>query len=170
MTTAIPAWLAAARKKLGTKEAPGAANSPTIMGWAKRLGTKVLGMVYNADNVPWCGVFVAACMQDAGLPSAPIAVRASAWATYGQRLRFERLSPGAILVFQRPGGGHVGFYVGEDATAFHVLGGNQSDAVTIARIAKDRCIAARWPTGEPVIGGPVQMTARAGQPLSRDEA
>ncbi|WP_230771143.1 TIGR02594 family protein [Sphingomonas sp. Leaf4] len=169
MTTVIPAWLTAARKKLSTLEAPGAANNPTIMGWAKRLGTKVLGMIYNADSVPWCGVFVAACMQEAGLPSAPIAVRASAWATYGQRLRFERLSPGAILVFQRPGGGHVGFYVGEDATAFHVLGGNQGNAVSIMRIAKDRCIAARWPTGEPVIGGPVRL-AQSGAPLSRDEA
>lgn len=170
MSNTDPRWLTAARAKLGTKEAPGPANSPTIMGWAKRLGTKVLGIAYNADSVPWCGVFVAACMQDAGLPSAPIAVRASAWATYGARLRFDRLAPGAILVFQRPGGGHVGFYVGEDSTAYHVLGGNQSDAVTITRIAKDRCIAARWPLGEPVIGRPVQMTARAGQELSRNEA
>lgn len=169
MTTASPAWLKAARAKLGTREAPGAANSPTIMGWAKRLGTKVLGIAYNADSVPWCGVFVAACMQEAGLPSAPIAVRASAWATYGQKLRFDRLAPGAILVFQRTGGGHVGFYVGEDATAYHVLGGNQGDAVTIMRIEKARCIAARWPAGEPVVGGPVRLST-AGVPLSRNEA
>lgn len=170
MTTVSPAWLKAARAKLGTREAAGAANNPTIMGWAKRLGAKVLGIAYNADSVPWCGLFVAACMDEAGLPSAAIAVRASAWASYGQALRFERLAPGAILVFQRPGGGHVGFYVGEDATAFHVLGGNQGDAVTIARIEKARCIAARWPTGVAIVGGPVLMTARAGQPLSRNEA
>ncbi|KQN91542.1 hypothetical protein ASE90_01675 [Sphingomonas sp. Leaf67] len=170
MTTVEPAWLAAARAKLGTREAPGPANSPTIMGWAKRLGTKALGILYNADSVPWCGLFVAACMQEAGLPTAPIAVRASAWANYGQRLRFERLAPGAILVFQRPGGGHVGFYVGEDADAYRVLGGNQGDAVTIARIDKERCIAARWPVGVDVIGGPVRMAARAGQALSRNEA
>jgi hypothetical protein len=50
-----PKWLKAARAKLGTKEAAGSANSSTILGWAKRLGTKVLGMVYNADSVPWCG-------------------------------------------------------------------------------------------------------------------
>lgn len=169
MATVEPAWLKAARAKLGTREAPGAANNPTIMGWAKRLGVKVLGIVYNADSVPWCGLFVAACMDEAGLPSAPIAVRAAAWATYGQRLRFERLAPGAILVFQRPGGGHVGFYVGEDAAAFHVLGGNQSDNVTIARIEKARCVAARWPTGVPVIGGPVRLAAN-GRPVSSNEA
>ncbi len=169
MSTAIPAWLTAARAKLGTREAAGALNNPTIMGWAKKLGIKVLGIVYNADSVPWCGVFVATCLQEAGLPSAPIAVRATAWATYGQRLRFERLAPGAILVFQRPGGGHVGFYMGEDADAFHVLGGNQGNAVTIMRIMKDRCIAARWPTGVAVTGAPVRL-AKSGAPLSRNEA
>lgn len=130
------------------------------MGWAKRLGAKVLRIVYNADSVPWCGVFVAACLHEAGLPSAPIAVRATAWTTYGQRLRFERLAPGAILVFQRPGGGHVGFYVGEDADAFHVLGGNQGNAVTIMRIMKDGCIAARWPMGVAVIGGRYNWQSR----------
>jgi hypothetical protein len=59
---------------------------------------------------------------------------------------------GDVLVFVRNGGGHVGLYVGEDETAFHVLGGNQSDAVNIKRIAKRRLYAARWPTyrAEPV--------------------
>ena len=165
-----PAWLAAARAKLDTREAPGVANSPTIMGWARRLGTKVLGIAYNADSVPWCGVFVAACVAEDGLTPAPVAVRAQSWATWGQNLRPDRLAPGAVLVFERPGGGHVGFYVGEDATSYHVLGGNQGDAVTIARIAKDRCVARRWPIGRPVNGAPVQMAGRAGVPLSRNEA
>lgn len=163
-----PKWLKAARTKLGTKEAAGSANSPTILGWAKRLGTKVLGMIYNADSVPWCGVFVAYCLQEDGLDPAPIAARATSWSIWGQALRPERLAPGAILVFERPGGGHVGFYVGEDLKAYHVLGGNQGDAVTIARVAKDRCIARRWPTGRAVIGKPVQMAAS--KPISTNEA
>ena len=165
-----PAWLLAARAKLGTREAAGAANNPTIMSWAKRLGTKVLGIAYNADSVPWCGVFVAACLAEDGIPAAPIAVRAKAGASWGQNIRPERIAPGAVLVFERPGGGHVGFYVGEDPTAYHVLGGNQGDRVSIMRIAKSRCIARRWPAGRPVIGGPKAMTATAGIPLSRNEA
>lgn len=171
MTTATePAWLRAARAKLGTREAPGAANSPTIMGWAKKLGTKVLGMVYNADSVPWCGLFVATCLAEDGIAAAPIAVRAKAWAAWGVALRPEKLAPGAVLVFERPGGGHVGFYVGEDAAAYHVLGGNQGDAVTVTRIGKDRCIARRWPAGRSITGGPVAMKNIAGLPLSRNEA
>jgi hypothetical protein len=39
----------------------------------------------------------------------------------------------------RSGGGHVAFAVGEDATHFHVLGGNQGARVSIMRIEK-----ARW--------------------------
>lgn len=169
MATATPPWLAAARALNGTREAAGAANNPTILGWAKRLGTKVLGMVYNADSVPWCGLFVAHCMHEAGIAPAPIAVRAKAWASWGARLRPERLAPGAVLVFERPGGGHVGFYVGEDATAYHVLGGNQGDRVSIMRIAKDRLVASRWPTGVAVNGGPVRLST-SGAPLSKDEA
>jgi hypothetical protein len=48
-------------------------------------------------------------------------------------------------VFERGSGGHVGFAVGQDGTALHVLGGNQSNAVTVARIAKTRLLGARWP-------------------------
>lgn len=170
MTTASePAWLRAARAKLGTREAAGAANNPTIMGWAKKLGTKVLGMVYNADSVPWCGLFVATCLAEDGIPAAPIAVRAKSWAAWGQNLAEDRLAPGAVLVFERTGGGHVGFYVGENGTSYQVLGGNQGDRVSLVWIAKNRCIARRWPIGRPVTGRPVKLSA-AGVPLSTNEA
>lgn len=175
--TTEPAWLTAARKLLGTREAAGPANNPTIVGWGRRLGAKVLGMVYNADSTPWCGLFVAQCLDAGGIDLAAegfnrmrVAVRAKAWADWGSRLRPDRLAPGAILVFDRQGGGHVGFYLGEDAAAYHVLGGNQSDNVTVTRIAKDRLVASRWPKGVPVIGGPVRMTSTAGMALSRNEA
>ena len=147
-----PAWLNAARAKLGTREAAGAANSPTIMGWARRLGTMVLGMVYNADRVPWCGLFVATYLAEDCIPAAPIAVRAKAWATSGQNLAADRLAPGAVLVFEREGGGHVGFYDGENSTSYRVLSSSQGDRVSHAWIAKSRCIAHRWPIGRPVIG------------------
>jgi len=140
-----PPWLALAKSKLGIREIPGPANNPTILGWAKRLGPKIVGILYNDDsNIPWCGLYVAEVMSEAGFTPPTIAVRASQWATWG-----EKTEPceGAILVFKRPGGGHVGFYVGEDAVAYRVLGGNQGDAVSYTRIAKNRCIAVRWPFG-----------------------
>jgi hypothetical protein len=47
--------------------------------------------------------------------------------------------------------GHVGYYWAEDATTFLVLGGNQSDAVTITRMPKSRFLGARWPRSVPTL-------------------
>jgi uncharacterized protein (TIGR02594 family) len=171
MGSTEPAWLLAARQLIGTREAAGAANNTTILGWAKLLGLKILGIAYNADSVPWCGLFVAHCLRVAGadLSTMKVGVRAKAWATWGLSIAADRLAPGAILVFDRAGGGHVAFYVGEDPTHYHVLGGNQGDRVSIMRLEKARCVARRWPALVPVIGGPVKLTA-AGVPVSRNEA
>jgi uncharacterized protein (TIGR02594 family) len=159
-----PLWLTAARKKIGTREVVGRLHNATIVGWLRTLGAW-----WFEDETPWCGTFVAACLKEAGLPYAIAWYRALAWQDYGLRLRTDRLSPGAILVFGRSGGGHVGFYLGETATAYRVLGGNQSNRVCEAWIAKDRLVAARWPRGEPVIYGPLMLTDNA-EPVSKNEA
>lgn len=142
---ADPAWYTEAKKYIGLREIPGVKHNTTIIGWAKRLGAKVLGITVNDDETPWCGLFVAHCMTTAGMKTAPIAVRAKSWATWGRKLTAPRL--GCVLVFTRDGGGHVGFYVGEDATAYHVLGGNQGNSVSVTRLAKDRLTdgGMRWP-------------------------
>lgn len=78
---------------------------------------------------------------------------------------------GNVLVFSRKGGGHVGVYVAEDATAYHVLGGNQGDIVSIKRVAKSRLIAARecpWRISKPANIRGIKMTAAG--PLSLNEA
>lgn len=158
-----PGWMKIARGYLGTREIAGSKHNSRIMGWLSRLKSWI-----KDDETPWCGTFVAAVMQEAGLPYPKEFPRAKAWSDYGANLRTTHLTPGAILVFSRDGGGHVGFYVGEDATAYHVLGGNQSNSVNVTRILKNRCIATRWPKGEPVIGGPVRMASNG--TISRNEA
>lgn len=163
---AEPAWMAVARALIGTRETPGPANTPKIMQWATQLGPKILGIIYPGDATPWCGLFVAHCVNAVAVKPAPVAVRASAWATWGAAIT-PRV--GAVLVFQRPGGGHVGFYHAEDATTFHVLGGNQGDAVSITRIAKDRMVACRWPAGVPVTTQK-NVVGQGGGVVSRDEA
>ena len=64
------------------------------------------------------------------------------WLLFGKEV--ERVS-GAVLVFSPGSGGHVGFAVGQDDTHLYVLGGNQSGAVNVARIARSRLLGARWP-------------------------
>lgn len=161
-------WFEVAKSLIGTREIVGPKHNLTILGWAKRLGAKLLGITVTDDETPWCGTFAAHCISEAGLTPAPIAVRASSWATWGSNLRADRLAPGAVLVFARAGGGHVGFYVGEDATTYHVLGGNQGNAVSITRIEKTRCVARRWPTGVAVEGAPVWI--KGGGSVSKNEA
>ncbi len=158
-----PRWLTIARSYIGVREIKGPRHNPTIIGWLRKLGSWI-----KDDETPWCGTFMAAVMQEAGLPYPREFPRAKAWADWGANLRESAVAPGAVLVFERKGGGHVGFYVGEDASAFHVLGGNQGDAVSITRISKARCIAIRWPRGEPVIGKPVLLAASGS--VSENEA
>lgn len=161
-------WLKKAYSLIGTREIKGPRHNPTILGWIRLLGAKVLGITVTDDETPWCGTFVSHCVSTAGLTPPPVAVRAKSWATWGLNLRADRLAPGAVLVFERDGGGHVGFYVGEDATTYHVLGGNQSNAVNVTRIAKDRCVARRWPEKVPVNGAPVWVSATG--TISKNEA
>lgn len=162
----LPKMVAEARKLFGTVEAQGPADNPVILGWAKDLG---LAKIYNQDEIPWCGLFVAIVAKRAGkaLPGRPLWARN--WAEFGKAA--DKAQLGDVLVFRRgQGSGHVGLYIGEDYGAYHVLGGNQSDGVTIARIAKDRCIAVRRPAyrNAPVTAKPVHLAATGN--LSTKEA
>lgn len=147
-----PRWLQVAERYVGIREIPGPRHNRTILHWLGKLNAW-----WREDETPWCGVFVAYCMKEAGLPYPKLYMRAKAWSDYGSLLRRDRLAPGAILIFDRKGGGHVGFYVGEDAGFYYVLGGNQSNAVNVMKLGKSRLVASRWPKGEPVLGKPVHM-------------
>jgi cell wall-associated NlpC family hydrolase len=77
------------------------------------------------------------------MPATPL--WAQSWAKYGDAVPADQAQLGDVLVFKRDGGGHVGLYIAEDTFAYHVLGGNQGDAVSIVRLMKVRCIAVRRP-------------------------
>lgn len=147
-----PPWLREAKRHIGLAEIPGPRHNPTILGWAKRLGAKVLGITVTDDETPWCGTFAAHCIDAAGLSPPQIAVRAKAWADgWGRQLTGPRY--GMIVVFDRRGGGHVGFYVGEDDEGMiHVLGGNQGNRVSVMRLPRRQLVAGgmRWPLGYPL--------------------
>lgn len=165
---AEPIWMREARRQMGILEVPGPKSNPTIIGWARALGGWVASF-YKNDDTPWCGLFMANCigstLPDEVLPSNPLS--ALAWADFGIPLTAPVL--GAILVFRRDGGGHVGEYAGEDETHYHVLGGNQSNSVSITRVEKRRCVAIRYPkTGGQPVGGRIKL-APTGE-VSRNEA
>lgn len=151
----------------GTREIVGKQHSAEILGWAKETG---LASTYTTDETPWCGLFAAVVVQRAGFTPVNNPLWARNWASFGTAQQTAML--GDVLVFTRPGGGgHVGFYVGEDATCYHVLGGNQSNMVNTTRILKSRCIAIRrcpWRTAQPANVRVIQLAA-SGQ-VSTNEA
>jgi len=157
MSKKSPKWLELAETFKGVAEIRGPKHNSIITGWLVKLRAW-----WRDDETPWCGVFVAYCMDAAGLPYPKYYMRAKAWADYGSLLQAGRLAQGAILVFDRAGGGHVGFYVGEDAAYYYVLGGNQGNAVSVMKINKVRLVSSRWPKGVPVNGLPVYLTGGKG--------
>lgn len=135
-------WIVEGKKVWGLHEAK---NATVLRAWLKSDG-KTLG---DPAKLPWCGDYVETAVKRT-LPKEPMPGAlgenpywARNWALLGKATKPVY---GAIGVFSRgENAGHVGILVGEDATDFYVLGGNQGDTVSIVRIAKTRLLAARWP-------------------------
>lgn len=140
------------------------------MSWIKALGPKILGISVTDDETPWCGTFAAHVVSHAGFQPPKIAVRASSWDGFGEPV--EKAYLGAIVRFQRPGGGHVAFLTGvsADGRLFRVLGGNQSNSVSLTWIERGRCVAMRWPTGAPKAIALAPVLNSAGAKVSTNEA
>lgn len=166
---AVPAelpWMREAKRILGRHEQR---DRSWLMSWLKSDG-RTLG---DPSRLPWCGDFVETCIR-IGLPAEPFPELldqnpywARNWGVFGTPCE---PTYGAVLVFSRGTGGHVGFCVGADDTSFSVLGGNQSDAVTIAPISKSRLIASRWPATWTAPRPRLAFLGRGATPLSVNEA
>lgn len=156
--------------ELDTQEVAGKGNNPVIMQLAKEAG---VGSIYLNDEMAWCAVAQTAIALRAG-KEVPFTgydrLRAASFLKFGQ----EVITPvlGDTLVFARTGGAHVGIYIAEDETAYHVMGGNQSNRYCITRILKNRLSGVRRPvykTGMPVTATAYYATP-AGLKLSTNEA
>jgi uncharacterized protein (TIGR02594 family) len=134
-----PRHLLKAVELFGTTEIVGPKHNPVIMDWAKETNLKQ----YTNDEIPWCGLYMAVVMKRANRDVVKDPLWARNWAKFGVAVKEPML--GDVLVFQRETGGHVGLYISESRTHYHVLGGNQGNAVSIVLIAKNRLIASRRP-------------------------
>lgn len=143
-----PKMIVEAAKLMGTQEFAGIRNNPQILGWADYIGGWV-GGYYNRDSIPWCGLFVGYVAKKAGKPVSQKLLSARAWlGMRGWKQAQNGPQLGDVCVFWRrnPHGsaGHVGFYVGEsrDSKFYYILGGNQSDAVSVAKFPRHRYLGA----------------------------
>jgi len=165
-TEKSPKLLVEAVKLIGIKEVVGKVHNPVIMAWAKDLD---LQKIYTADEIPWCGLFIAYVCHKAGIEVIDKPLWALSWAKWGTKVTEPML--GDILTFKRDGGGHVGIYVGEDKDCYHVLGGNQGNSVSVTRIVKSRLYQARrtaWKVAQPANVRKVYLDAKG--IVSKNEA
>lgn len=112
------------------------------------------GTVFNNLTVPWCARFVNASLDKAGIKGTGSAA-ARSFETFGKGIWQRGMSkdaladvqPGDIAVFTRKGGGHVGFIKAIDPSKglLEILGGNQSNAVSVAKRSMQDLLAVRRP-------------------------
>ncbi len=138
-------WMAFAWSDLGVAATPGPGISARVHKYYADAGhPEVAG-----DEVAWCAAFAGACLERAGFRSTR-SLMARSYLSYG--VATSEVRTGAIAVFSRGGDpalGHVGFVVGETGDAIMLLGGNQSNAVSVITMPKTRLLGVRWPATAP---------------------
>lgn len=161
-----PKMLKKALEYYGLKEGAGSLDNPIIMQWAHNFGITW----YTHDSIAWCSLFMGEVAKESGFtpPDKNNLLAAVSWASWGIKKKDALM--GCVLVFNRPGGHHVGLYVGEDQTAYHVLGGNTGDAVGVSRILKSRLIGIQWPEGEEMTSYARKVIMDDSGQLSQNEA
>ena len=139
----------AAHAYLGLKEYPGAEHNPQVI---KDFATVGHGWVQD-DETPWCAAFVGARLAECGMKGTG-KLNARSYETWGEGVAFEDVQKGDVCVFWRKNKagpyGHVAFFdsYDEESNTIRVLGGNQGNAVSVAKYPYARLIALRRATPE----------------------
>lgn len=132
-------WMTLARNLLGTKEKPGNADNPEILTWYVDAGVP-----QEHDEVPNCAAFVGAMLKRSGYkPSGSLMARS--YLNWGQKLDKPRKGCIAILKRGAAPSGHVGFVESWTGATIRILGGNQSDSVSVASFSRASILGYRWP-------------------------
>ena len=134
---------------VGTKEVPGTTANPQVLAMLKLDDPWP-----DDDAVPWCSAFTNYVAWLLRLPRSK-SLAARSWLTVGEVIQLEDAEPGFdVVIFKRDSEnqsgvdvidapGHVGFYAGVERQEILVLGGNQSDSVSIAPYLKSNLLGVR---------------------------
>jgi len=124
-----------AQTQLGIHEIPGIEDNPQILQYQRTTWYDQHG-----DDIAWCSSFVNWCVENAGLTGTG-SPRAKSWLEWGR----ETLEPvqGDICILSRKGGGHVGFLVTGGRGDLVMLGGNQSNKVSMDTMENSRVLGFR---------------------------
>lgn len=118
-----------ALKDLGLKEVSGPSSNP-------RIREAILGAASWLDPddsvTAWCGCIMGLWCKEIGLPVPPEYYRAVNWRKIGTSVRLSGAIPGDVVILQRSGGYHVGLFDSTSDSQVRLLGGNQSNQVSLA--------------------------------------
>lgn len=130
--------------ELGVHEVSGSAANPRIVLYAAHTTLKA-----TSDEVPWCSSLANFCTDTAGFPGTRSAA-ARSWLNWGVVL--DKPILGCVVIFERkdtsnPHAAHVAICDHPDISngIIRVIGGNQSDAVTVSRNSVSKVIGYRSP-------------------------
>jgi uncharacterized protein (TIGR02594 family) len=127
---------------LGVVELDGPKTNPLIRSWILQ-SAKWLDQ--DDSKTAWCGCFRGAIGIATATGAPENHFRAASWRQWGIAVdKLENAIKGDTLIFTRRGGFHVGLFSGlSDNGNPLVLGGNQSDSVSIAEYDKDHLLSIR---------------------------
>ncbi len=138
-----------ASRFIGIKEIDGATHNSQILAML-HLDAKWP----KGDETPWCSAFVNYIAWLCRLPRSK-SLRARSWLSVGAHIPLFAAEVGSdVVVLKRGSGkqpgpsvieapGHVGFYAGRDSDSVFILGGNQSDSVSVAPFPISRILGVR---------------------------
>lgn len=137
-------WYALAHGYIGTAEELRGRSNPKVSAMFAAVG---MSEKTDARKVPWCAVFVNYVLERAGIPGTKQAL-ARSFLAWGDKVEHPRR--GDVVVFFRgkyDDGtyGHVGFVERVIGDYVYCLGGNQGDAVSVARFHASRVLGYRRP-------------------------
>ena len=126
-------------QELGQTEVPGKADNPRILEYQKHSPD-----VPDDDEIAWCSDFVGWCVSQAGMEPTHKAT-ARSWENWGSMAIFPEVGDIVVLWRGSPTSwkGHIGFYVGGNAKLISMLGGNQSNRVSVREYPVSRVLSYR---------------------------
>lgn len=143
-----------AQRYVGVREFDGMRSHPLIQWWLSRTSDSPATHDFLGDETPWCSAFVNGIAWELNIQRSR-SLAARSWLHMGVPVDIDHASIGFDVVILKRGDGpqpgadvinapgHVGFYAGHDPERIHILGGNQSDAVTIASFPRARVLGIR---------------------------
>lgn len=131
-----------AQRFVGVKETPGLQSTPIVLAMLQLDGAWP-----KDDAVPWCSAFANFIAWELRLPRSK-SLAARSWLQVGRPLTLEEALPeNDVVVLERDGGGHVGFFAGLEGPAgarqVLILGGNQHDSVNVSAFDVSRVLGVR---------------------------